>query len=162
MSEYESARSTNTLLNRAHNDWANSRVFDSLPGLKGQLVSALQASIGGREIEYVTADLTRGVLEGRVAVTAFTEGLVAEAESNANDVTVTVRARARIESVEVLEAPNLLAGDFTANTKLQVRVTLAGRTILLPGDLDASDLNRDELSTFYGSLLADLEAFPRD
>jgi hypothetical protein len=141
------ARLLNDRLAAANARWGKSPVFDENAQLLGQLVSRIALAGNGRDISYLSTEVT----DVAVRVTVFVDGAVIDASFKEGALVVDVLPL-DIRSLRVTSTQDFYADDrVDPEQPLAVNVTLAeGRTLTLRG----SGADDDALTRFLPVLLS--------
>lgn len=135
-------------------------VFKDHPLLLSRLVSKLTYCVRDAQPRYVAVDMAGPSPDAPFNVALFTDDHVFHLvyDPAVDHITTTVVSRASVRAVELLSAPNFMAGDQpgTYQGALQVQVTYNDIVVRLPGDNLATEANRQRLDDFFPSLLEDL------
>jgi hypothetical protein len=135
-------------------------VFKNNPTLLSRLVSKLTYSVRDAPLRYIAVDMSHAADLGGFDIAVFTDDLIffLTYDPTVDHITTTAVSRASIKSVELLSAPNFMAGDVpgTYQGKVEVLVMYDTLSVRLPGDNRASERNRRELDSFLVSLFKDL------
>lgn len=141
------ARLLNDRLAAANAQWGKSPVFTENAQLLGQLVSRIALSGNGRDISYLSTEVT----DVAVRVTVFVDGAVIDASFKEGALVVDVLPL-DIRSLRVTSTQDFYADErVDPEQPLAVNVTLAeGRTLTLRG----SGAEDDDLTKFLPTLLS--------
>jgi hypothetical protein len=135
-------------------------VFKANPTLLSRLVSKLTYSVRDAPVRYIAVDMSHVADQGGFDIAVYTDDLVfvLTYDPSVDHITTTAVGRASVKTVELLSAPNFMAGDVpgTYQGTVQVLVTYDALSVRLPGDNRASERNRRELDAFLVSLFRDL------
>jgi hypothetical protein len=135
-------------------------LFKHNPLLLSRLVSKLTYSVREATPRYIAADMSNVEKMGTFEIAVFTDELLffLSYDPSVDHITTTVVSRLSIESVELLSAPNFMAGDVPGTYRGQVEVLVSYKNlkVRLPGDNRASERNRQELDPFLTTLFRDL------
>lgn len=141
-------------------DLADLPVFTDNPTLLSRLVSKLTYSVRDAPPRYIAVDMSQVQTLGGFDVAVFTDDLLFHLtyDPAVDHITTTAVGRSTIRSIELLSAPNFMAGDVpgTYQGHVEVQASYEALTVKLPGDNQASERNRRELDTFLVSLFRDL------
>jgi hypothetical protein len=133
-------------------------VFQRHPLLFSRLVSKLTYCVRDAPVRYIAINIPD--VDEAFQITAYTDDHLFHMvyDPTVDHITTTVVSRSSIRFVELLSAPNFMAGDQpgTYQGGLDVSVTYRDVVVRLPGDNHASDSNREQLDAFWPSLLRDL------
>lgn len=135
-------------------------VFKNNPTLLSRLVSKLTYSIRNAPPRYIAVDMSHVDEQGGFDIAVYTDELLffLTYDPSVDHITTTAVSRSSIRSVELLSAPNFMAGDIpgTYQGNVEVMVSYDTLSVKLPGDNRASQRNRQQLDTFLVSLFQDL------
>lgn len=135
-------------------------VFRNNPTLLSRLVSKLTYSVRDAPTRYIAVDMSHAEDQGGFDIAAYTDDLLffLTYDPSVDHITTTAVSRSSIRSVELLSAPNFMAGDVpgTYQGNVEVMVSYETLSVKLPGDNRTSQRNRRELDTFLVSLFQDL------
>jgi hypothetical protein len=135
-------------------------IFKDNPLLLSRLVSKLTYSVRDATPRYIAADMSNVDKLGTFEIAVYTDELLffLAYDPSVDHVTTTVVSRSSINSIELLSAPNFMAGDIPGTYQGHVEVLVSYETlkVRLPGDNRASERNRQELDTFLATLFRDL------
>lgn len=135
-------------------------VFAKNPMLLSRLVSKLTYAIRDAPPRYIAVDMSRAEDQGGFDIALYTDDLVFHLayDPMVDHITTKAVSRASINAIELLSAPNFMAGDVPGTYRGNVEVLVSYETlnVRLPGDAKASEPNRRELDTFLVSLFRDL------
>ncbi|MCU1478575.1 MAG: hypothetical protein JWQ64_3268 [Subtercola sp.] len=135
-------------------------VFKSNPTLLSRLVSKLTYSVRDAPPRYIAVDMSHVADQGGFDIAVYTDDLVFHLtyDPMVDHITTTAVSRGSIKSVELLSAPNFMAGTVpgTYQGSVEVMVSYETLNVKLPGDNRASERNRRELDAFLVSLFRDL------
>jgi hypothetical protein len=135
-------------------------VFKENPSLLSRLVSKLTYSVRDAPPRYIAVDMSHVADQGGFDIAVFTDDLLffLTYDPAVDHITTTAVSRASIKSVELLSAPNFMAGDVpgTYQGNVEVLALYDSLSVRLPGDNHASERNRRELDSFLVSLFRDL------
>jgi len=151
MTTYEerhaAARELDRRLAQANAQWGQSPVFAENADLLGQLVSRIALAGNGRDITYISTDVT----ETAVRVTVFVDGAVIDSSFKEGALVVDVLPLV-VQSLRVTSTQNFYPDErVDSDLPLAVNVTLdEGRTLTLRG----SGEDGDPLTVFLPVLLA--------
>ena len=135
-------------------------VFKNNPTLLSRLVSKLTYSVRDAAPRYIAVDMSHVDDQGGFDIAVYTDELLffLTYDPSVDHITTTAVSRSSIRSVELLSAPNFMAGDVpgTFQGNVEVMVSYETLSVKLPGDNRASQSNRQQLDTFLVSLFKDL------
>ncbi|MCU1636927.1 MAG: hypothetical protein JWQ68_2166 [Cryobacterium sp.] len=135
-------------------------VFKKNPTLLSRLVSKLTYSVRDAAPRYIAVDMSHVANQGGFDIAVYTDDLIffLTYDPTVDHITTTAVSRSSIRSVELLSAPNFMAGVVpgTYQGSVQVLVSYENLNVKLPGDNRASERNHRELDTFLASLFRDL------
>jgi hypothetical protein len=135
-------------------------VFKSNPTLLSRLVSKLTYSVRDAPPRYIAVDMSQAADRGGFNIVVYTDDLLFNLtyDPTVDHITTTAVSRASIRSVELLSAPNFMAGEIpgTYQGNVEVLVSYSTISVKLPGDNRASERNRRELDGFLVTLFRDL------
>jgi predicted 2-oxoglutarate/Fe(II)-dependent dioxygenase YbiX len=134
------------------------RVFLDHPLLFSRLVSKLTYCVRDAPLRYVAVNIPE--TDEAFQITVYTDDHVFHMsyDPTVDHITTTVVNRSSVRFIELLSAPNFMAGDQPGTYRggLDVLVTYQDVVVRLPGDNHATDKNREQLDEFWPSLLRDL------
>jgi hypothetical protein len=135
-------------------------IFKKNPTLLSRLVSKLTYSVRDAPLRYIAVDMSHAADQGGFDIAVFTDDLIffLTYDPSVDHITTTALSRASIKSIELLSAPNFMAGDVpgTYQGNVEVLALYESLSVRLPGDNRASERNRRELDSFLISLFRDL------
>jgi hypothetical protein len=135
-------------------------VFKNNPTLLTRLVSKLTYSVRDAPPRYIAVDMSHVEEQGGFDIAVYTDDLVFHLtyDPMVDHITTTAVSRTSITSLELLSAPDFMAGEVpgTYHGNVEVMVSYETIKVKLPGDNRASERNRQELDAFLVSLFRDL------
>jgi hypothetical protein len=143
----------------ARDDLDQHRVFTEHPLLFSRLVSKLTYCVRDAPPRYIAVDIPEGDPAFTISVYTDDHLFVLSYDPSVDHIVTKAVSRKSVRFVELLSAPNFMAGDQpgTFSGALDVAVTYQDVVVRLPGDNHATEKNRQELDAFWPSLLKDLD-----
>ncbi|MFC9559912.1 hypothetical protein [Agromyces sp. NPDC056965] len=133
MADYEDAKKIQETLSKANQNWGDGKLFAVTDiYLRGTVTSRIAYILDGRDIDYVTVDMTAGEDEFRILL--FTEGLLFDVTySKVQGVLITATPLSALERVRMVDGPDYLRSE-TEDVLARAVVTIDGEELLLPAD----------------------------
>lgn len=132
--------------------------FQDHPLLLSRLISKLTYCVRDAVPRYMSVDMSSS--DGSFTIAVYTDDhlFYLAYDPTVDHITTSVVSRRSIRLLEVLSAPNFMAGDVPGTFLGSVSLEVSYETlkVRLPGDNHASEKNRQELDSFLTSLLRDL------
>ena len=134
--------------------------FAEHPLLLSRLVSKLTYCVRDAPPRYIAVDMSNVADLGSFNIALYTDDHLFHLayDPTVDHIVTTIVGRQTITRVEVLSAPNFMAGDTpgTYDGTVKVLATYEELKVQLPGDNQATEKNRDQLDLFLTSLFRDL------
>ncbi|MCU1441678.1 MAG: hypothetical protein JWP85_2675 [Rhodoglobus sp.] len=144
----------------SHDSLNEGLVFKDNPDLLARLVSKLTYAVRDAPPRYIAVDMSQFEPQGSFDIAVYTDDMLffLAYDPSVDHITTTAVSRASVQSVELLSAPNFMAGEVpgTYQGSLAVLATYDLLKVKLPGDSRASERNRRELDSFLVSLFRDI------
>lgn len=134
--------------------------FAEHPLLLSRLVSKLTYCVRDAPPRYIAVDLSNVGELGSFYIALFTDDHLFHLayDPTVDHITTTIVGRQTLSRIEVLSAPNFMAGDTpgTYSGSVKVLATYEDLKVQLPGDNQATEKNRDQLDLFLTTMFKDL------
>ena len=134
--------------------------FTEHPLLLSRLVSKLTYCVRDAPPRYIAVDMSKATDQGSFNIALYTDDHLFHLvyDPTVDHIVTTIIGRLSLTRVEVLSAPNFMAGDTPGTYSGSVRVlaTYHDLQVQLPGDNLATEKNREQLDLFLPTLFKDL------
>ena len=134
--------------------------FAEHPLLLSRLVSKLTYCVRDAPPRYIAVDMSKATDQGSFNIALYTDDHLFHLvyDPTVDHIITTIVGRASLARIEVLSAPNFMAGDTpgTYDGTVRVLATYTEIQVQLPGDNQATEKNREQLDLFLPTLFKDL------
>ena len=134
--------------------------FEAHPMLLSRLVSKLTYCVRDAPPRYIAVDMSNAVELGSFNIAVYTDDHLFHLayDPTVDHIITTIVGRQTLNRIEVLSAPNFMAGDTPGTYRGTVKVlaTYEDLKVQLPGDNQATEKNREQLDLFLTTMFKDL------
>lgn len=134
--------------------------FEEHPLLLSRLVSKLTYCVRDAPPRYIAVDMSKAAEFGSFNIALYTDDHLFHLayDPTVDHIVTTIVGRQTLNRIEVLSAPNFMAGDTPGTYSGTVRVLASYEDlkVQLPGDNLATEKNRDQLDLFLTTMFKDL------